>query len=250
MAGHSHWAQIKHKKGAVDARRGKLFAKLIRAVEVAAREAGTSNPENNMTLASAFDRAKSYSVPTDTIERAAKRGAGEIEGVRYERVLYEGYGPSGVAILVEALTDNRNRAGADVRTTFSRAGGNLGEPGSVAWMFERKGILVLDGDAAEDDILAAAADAEADDVNREGDSWEVVCDARELTVVRDSFIEAGLHVTSAELTMLPSSAVPLDADKARPVLRLMDALEELDDVQNVYTNFDVPDEILAEAAAG
>src|SRR5438067_13361865 len=165
MSGHSKWASIKHKKGIVDARRGKLFAKLIRGIEVASREGKTSNPENDMSLAAAWDRAKSGGVPSDTIERAAKRGAGETgENVHYERVLYEGYAPGGVAILVEALTENRNRTSAELRSVFTRNGGNLGEPGSVAWMFERLGLVVVDGSASEDDVLAAAADAGADDV--------------------------------------------------------------------------------------
>jgi YebC/PmpR family DNA-binding regulatory protein len=249
MAGHSKWAQIKHKKAAVDARRGKLFAKLIRGIEVAAREGRTSNPGNDMTLAAAVERAKAYRVPAETIERAAKRGAGELgEDVHYERVMYEGYGPGGVAMLVETLTENRNRTGSDIRTTFTRAGGNLGEPGSVAWMFDRRGIIVVTG-ASEDDVLASAAEAGADDIRPvDEDGWEVVCDVQSFARVRDAVSAAGLAISSAELTMLPQSTVPLDAHGARPVLKLMDALEELDDVQNVFTNFDVPDEVLAEVS--
>ena len=249
MAGHSKWAQIKHKKAVVDARRGKLFAKLIRGIEIAAREGNTSNPLNDMTLAAAIDRAKSYRVPADTIERAAKRGAGELgEDVHYERVLYEGYAPGGVAVLVEALTENRNRTGQEIRTTFTRAGANLGEPGSVAWMFTRCGLIVLGANASEDAVLAAAAEAGADDIRQEDDRWEVVTDAKDLARVRDALAAANLDVDSAELTMLPQSTVPLDAEGARPVLKLMDALEDLDDVQGVYTNFDVPDEVLAEVS--
>jgi YebC/PmpR family DNA-binding regulatory protein len=248
MAGHSKWAQIKHKKAVVDARRGKLFAKLIRGIEIAAREGGTSNPANDMTLAAAVDRAKSYRVPAETIERAAKRGAGELgEDVHYERVVYEGYAPGGVAVLVEALTENRNRTGSDIRTTFTRADANLGEPGSVAWMFERCGLIVIT-DAKEDDVLAAAAEAGADDIRQQDDRWEVVTDAKDVMRVRDALAAAGLSVESAELTMLPQSTVPLDASGARPVLKLLDALEELDDVQGVYTNFDIPDEVLAEVS--
>jgi YebC/PmpR family DNA-binding regulatory protein len=251
MAGHSKWAQIKHKKAVVDARRGKLFARLVRGVEVAARDAGTSNPENDMTLAAAVERARAYSVPTDNIERAAKRGAGELdEQVVYERVLYEGYAAGGVAVLVEALTENRNRTGQDIRATFVRQNANLGEPGSVAWMFERKGVITVDGAAPEDDVVLAAADAGADDASRQGDDWEVTCDAKRFAAVRTALQDAGLRVTGAELTMLPTSTVKLDADGTRPVLRLLDALEELDDVQAVYTNFDVPDEVLAEVVAG
>jgi YebC/PmpR family DNA-binding regulatory protein len=247
VAGHSKWAQIKHKKAVVDARRGKLFAKLIRGIEVAAREGRTSNPENDMTLAAAVDRAKSYRVPAETIERAAKRGAGELgEDVTYERVLYEGYGPGGVAVLVETLTENRNRTGQEIRTAFTRSGGNLGEPGSVAWMFDRNGIIVV-LNASEEDVLAAAAEAGADDVRPQDDGrFEIVCDAKEFAAVKDAVAAAGLEIESAELTMLPQSTVPLDADGARPVLKLMDTLEDMDDVQGVYTNFDIPEELLAE----
>lgn len=249
MAGHSHWAQIKHKKAAVDARRGKLFAKLIRQIEVAARDGGTSNPENDMTLAAAVERAKQYSVPADTIERAAKRGAGELdEQIVYERVLYEGYAAGGVAVLVETLTENRNRTASDVRAVFSRNNGSLGEPGSVSYLFERKGVIVVDGDAAEDDVLLAAAEGGAQDATHEGDRWEIVCDAKDFAACRDAVREAGLSIESAELTMLPTTQVPLDADGARPVFRLMDALDQLDDVQGVYTNFDVPEEVFAEVS--
>lgn len=249
MSGHSKWASIKHKKAVVDARRGKLFAKLIRGVEVAARDAKTSKPENDMTLAAAVDRARQYRVPSDTIERAAKRGAGELgENVRYERVLYEGYAPGGVAVLVEALTENRNRTSAELRSVFTRNSGNLGEPGSVAWMFDRQGLVVVDAAASEDDVLLAAADAGADDIRSTGDGWEIVCDAKDFARVRDAIAASGFSIERAELTMLPQSTVPLDAGGARPVLRLMDAIEELDDVQEVYTNFDVPDEVLAEVS--
>jgi len=249
MAGHSKWAGIKHKKAVVDARRGKLWAKLIRQIEVAAREGGTSNPDNDMTLAAAVDRAKSYRVPAETIERAAKRGAGELgENVHYERILYEGYAPGGVAVLVEALTENRNRTGSDIRTTFTRADASLGEPGSVAWMFDRRGLILIGPEETEDDVLAAAADAGADDVRASDDRWEVVTDAKDFARVRDALTTAGLSIENAELTMLPQSTVPLDAEGARPVLKLMDALEELDDVQGVFTNFDIPDEVLAEVS--
>jgi YebC/PmpR family DNA-binding regulatory protein len=246
MAGHSKWAGIKHKKAVTDARRGKLFARLIRGVEVAARDGGTSNPANDMTLAAAVDRAKQYGVPTDTIERAAKRGAGELnEEVRYERVLYEGYAPGGVAVLVETLTENRNRTGQEIRTAFTRGGGSLGEPGSVAWMFERKGLIAVEPAAAEDDVLAAAAELGAEDVRRQDDRWEIVCDAKDFAPIRAGMADRGLGVTSSELTMLPQSTVPLDGSGAGPVLHLMDVLEDLDDVQNLFTNFDVPDEVLA-----
>jgi YebC/PmpR family DNA-binding regulatory protein len=249
MAGHSKWAQIKHKKAAVDARRGKLFAKLIRGIEVAAREGGSSNPANNMTLAAAIDRAKASRVPAETIERAAKRGAGESgDDVKYERVMYEGYAPGGIAVLIETLTENRNRTGGDIRTAFTRAGGNLGEPGSVAWMFDRKGIIVVTG-ASEDDVLAAAADGGADDVRPSDDGrFEIVTDVVSFTSTRDAVTAAGLVVEDAELTMLPQTTIALDAAGARPVLKLFDVLDEHDDVQNVYMNFDVPDEVLSEVS--
>jgi YebC/PmpR family DNA-binding regulatory protein len=249
MSGHSKWAGIKHKKAVVDARRGKLFAKLIRGIEVAAREGGTSNPENDMTLAAAIDRAKSSGVPSDTIERAAKRGAGETgDDVHYERVLYEGYAPGGVAVLVEALTENRNRTGPEVRSVFGKGGGNLGEPGSVAWMFERRGLIIVTG-ASEDDVLLAAADAGADDVRPQDDGgFEIVCDAKDFARVRTGIEGSGLQIDTAELTMLPQTTIALDAAGARPVLRLLDALEDLDDVQNVFANFDIPDEVFAEVS--
>jgi YebC/PmpR family DNA-binding regulatory protein len=247
MSGHSRWAGIKHKKAIVDARRGKLFAKLIRGVEVAAREGGTSNPENNMTLQAAWERAKQYRVPTDTIERAAKRAAGELgDNVNYERILYEGYGPGGVAILAEALTENRNRTSADLRAAFTRAGGNLGEPGSVSWMFERLGSIIVEG--AEEDVLIAAADAGADDIRESGTSWEVVCPVKDFTRVRDAIAAGGLHIENAGLTMIPQTTLPLDADAARKVLKLLDLIEEHDDIQEVYANFDIPEEVLAEVS--
>ena len=247
MAGHSKWAGIKHKKAVVDARRGKLFAKLIRGIEVAAREGGSSNPANNMTLAAAVDRAKASRVPADTIERAAKRGAGELgENVNYERVTYEGYAPGGVAVLVETLTDNRNRTGGDIRTALTRAGGNLGEPGSVAWMFDRRGSIIVKG-ASEEDVLEAAAEAGADDI-RPGDdgSVEVITAVQNFGATRDAIAAAGFEIEAAELTMLPQTTVELDAAGARPVLKLFDVLDEHDDVQAVYMNFDVPDEVLSE----
>ena len=249
MSGHSKWAGIKHKKAVVDARRGKLWAKLTRGVEVAAREGNTSNPNNYMTLAAAWERAKQGRVPLETIERAAKRGAGELgEGLVYERVLYEGYAPGGVAVLVEALTENRNRTGSEVRTAFSRGGGNLGEPGSVAWMFDRRGIILVTN-ASEDDVLLAAADAGAEDIRDQGDgNWEIVTEMQSFAAVRDAVTAAGLNVENAELTILPQTTITLDVDGARPVLKLFDALEDLDDVQEVYMNFDVPDEVLAEVS--
>ncbi|MGH9076748.1 MAG: YebC/PmpR family DNA-binding transcriptional regulator [Acidimicrobiales bacterium] len=248
MSGHSKWATIKHKKGAADKARGKLFAKLIRQVEVAAREGG-GDVDANATLRTMFAKAREASVPLDTIERAIKRGTGELEGVRYEQVTYEGYAPSGVAVIVECLTDNRNRTGADIRSTFSKSGGSMAEPGAVAWQFERKGVVVVGrppgSGLAEDEVMLAALDGGAEDVRDAGDAWEVVTPAAEIVSVRSALEAAGAPVESAEVTMLPTSTVPLGSEAdARKVLRLVDSLEDLDDVQNVYANFDIPDSIL------
>ncbi len=250
MSGHSKWAGIKHKKAVVDARRGKLFAKLIRGIEVAAREGGTSNPAGDMTLAAAVDRAKSSGVPSDTIERAAKRGAGETgENINYDRVLYEGYAPGGVAVIAEALTENRNRTSSEIRSVFGKGGGNLGEPGSVAWMFERRGLIVV-ANASEDDVLLAAADAGAEDVRPQDDGrFEILTEVKDFAAVRTAIEGAGLAIEMAELTMLPQTTIGLDASGAKQVLRLLDALEDLDDVQNVFANFDIPDEVFAEVAS-
>ena len=247
MSGHSKWATIKRRKGAQDEKRGRLFAKLLRAIEVAAREGGP-NVEGNMTLASAVEKARDASVPTDNIERAIKRGAGEAGGARFEEVTYEGYGPSGVAILVNVLTDNRNRTGQDVRHTFTRLGGNLGDPGSVAWMFDRKGFLVLEKASApdEDQILETIVEAGADDLRDSGGHWEIVTDPEAFRAVRTALEEAGIPVASAEITMLPQTGVPVPREKAESVLRLLEALDDLDDVQSVYSNFDIPEELLAE----
>jgi YebC/PmpR family DNA-binding regulatory protein len=249
MSGHSKWATIKHKKGAQDKARGKLFAKLIRQVEVAAREGG-GDPEANPTLRTMFQKARDASVPMDTIERAIKRGTGELEGVRYEQVSYEGYAPCGVAVIVETLTDNRNRTGSDVRSLFARNGGSMAEPGAVAWQFERKGVFVLPQHAAgrpvtEDDLITAAAEAGAEDVRDIGDSWEVTAAPADFAAVRTALEEAGIPTDSAELTMVATNTVPLASEAdARKVLRLIDLLEDHDDVQNVYANFDIPDSIL------
>jgi YebC/PmpR family DNA-binding regulatory protein len=248
MSGHSKWASTKHKKAVIDARRGKLFAKLLRGIEVAARSGG-GNLQANPTLADAVQRAKDASVPADTIERAIKRGTGDIEGVSYETLVYEGFAPGGVAVLVEVLTDNRNRAAADVRKIFSKHGGNLGEPGSVSWMFQNRGIVLLPKAAiAEDDLLAIALEAGAEDLRAEGDSWELVSPAQSLASVRSVLDARGLPIEMARLSMEPSTAVTLDSSTAAEVLRLIDELEESDDVQEVYSNFDVPEEVLAEIA--
>jgi YebC/PmpR family DNA-binding regulatory protein len=250
MSGHSKWATIKHKKGAQDKARGKLFAKLIRQVEVAAREGG-SDIESNATLRTMYQKARDSSVPLDTIERAIKRGSGELEGVRYEAVSYEGYAPCGVAVLVETLTDNRNRTGSDIRSIFSKHGGSMAEPGAVAWQFGRKGVIVLPkrpaggGEVTEDDLMLAALDAGVEDITDGEDTWEVTTAPGDLTAVRAALEQAGIAFDSAEPTMVASNNVVLDSESdARKVLRVIDLLEELDDVQNVYANFDIPDSIL------
>jgi YebC/PmpR family DNA-binding regulatory protein len=245
MSGHSKWSTIKHKKGAKDAKRGKLFSKLTRAVEVAAREGG-ADPSANAALAQAIEKAKNASVPNDNIERAIKRGVGEVEGAHYEEIWYEGYAPGGVALYVQVLTDNRNRAASAVRSVFTRNQGNLGEPGSVAYLFEQKGYLLVSGD--EDDVMLAALDAGAEDVRLSGDQWEVISAPGDLRVVREAMEAAQLEVETAEVTQLPSAGVPLQEATARQVLRLVDALEDLDDVQAVYANFDIGDDVLAEIA--
>lgn len=245
MSGHSKWHSIKHKKGAADQARGKLFAKLIRQIEVAARESG-GDVDASPTLRSMVQKARDASVPVDTIERAIKRGTGDLGGVRYEPVTYEGYAPNGVAVLAECLTDNRNRTGQEVKNVFTRNGGSLAEPGAVAWQFERKGVIILEKSAAtEDDLMLAALDAGAEDITDQGDTWQVTTAPSDLHAVRSALEAAGITVTSSELTMLPTTSVPLgDETGARSVIRVIDALEEIDDVQNVFANFDIPDDVL------
>ena len=249
MSGHSKWATIKHKKGAADKARGKLFAKLIRQVEVAAREGG-GDPDSNPTLRTMFQKAREASVPLDTIERAIKRGTGELEGVRYEQVSYEGYAPHGVAVIVESLTDNRNRTGSDIRSIFSKNGGSMAEPGAVSWQFARKGVILVSrkgasGDVTEDDLMLAALEAGAEDISDAGDQWQVTTPPSDEPAVRAALEEAGMTVDSAEVTLVPTTSVPLESEgDARQVLRVIDLLEEHDDVQNVYANFDIPDSIL------
>lgn len=248
MSGHSKWATIKHKKGAADSRRAKVFAKLIRQVEVAAREGG-GDPAMNPTLRTMFQKARDSSVPLDTIERAIKRGTGELEGVTYEQITYEGYAAGGVAVLVEVLTDNRNRTGSDVRSIFSRAGGSMAEPGAVAWQFQRKGVIVVAGTVDEDELMLAAADAGAEDIERDGDLWSVTTRPADLQAVRTAMQEASVPVESSDLAMVPENRIPLDSTStAKQVLNLIDALEENDDVQEVYANFDIPDSILEEVS--
>ncbi|HBX09669.1 YebC/PmpR family DNA-binding transcriptional regulator [Candidatus Neomicrothrix sp.] len=248
MSGHSKWATIKHKKGAADAKRGKLFAKLIRQLEIAARSGG-GDLDANPTLRSMYQKARSASVPVDTIERAIKRGTGELDGVTYEEVTYEGYGPHGVAIFVDGSTDNRNRTGAEIRSIFSKAGGSLAEPGAVAWQFERKGWIQVSSDIEEDDLMMTAIEAGADDVVAGDGAWVVTTDPHELMAVRDALEEAGVTASSAELTMIPVNTVELGTvGEARGVLALIEALEDHDDVADTYANVDVPDDV-AEALA-
>jgi len=244
MSGHSKWATIKHKKGAADKARGKLFAKLIRQVEVAAREGG-GDPDANPTLRTMFQKARDASVPIDTIERAVKRGTGDLEGVIYESITYEGYAPGGVAVLVDVLTDNRNRTGSEIRNVFSKHGGSMAEPGAVAWQFERKGIVLADRAAEEDDLMLLALDAGAEDIADDGEAWRITTPPTELHTVRAALEEAGVEVSSSELTMQPSATISLDSKEvAKKVLHLIDLLDENDDVQDVYANFDIPDAIL------
>ncbi len=249
MSGHSKWATIKRKKGALDAKRSNQFAKLLRAVEVAAREGGSGDPKANMTLASAVEKARSFSVPVENIERAIKRGTGELEGgAKYEEVAYEGYGPGGVALFVQCLTDNRNRTAQEVRHAFTRNGGSLGESGSVAWMFARKGLIQIEKEAAPDEerLLELALEAGADDLRDAESTWEITTEPAAFAAVRDRNAEAGIPMLSAELTMVPQTTVPVEGGQARQVLALVEALEDLDDVQNVYANFDIPESVMAE----
>jgi YebC/PmpR family DNA-binding regulatory protein len=248
MSGHSKWSTIKHQKGAKDAKRGKLFAKLIRAIEVAARTGG-ANPDGNATLADAIQKARDNSVPNDTIERAVKRGAGETAGQQLDLVTYEGYAPGGVAVLVEALTDNRNRTAADIRHVFTRGGGNIADAGSVAYLFSRRGQLVVPGDGVDEDrVMEVALDAGAEDVEPGEGGFTVTTAPGDLRAVRAAFDQAGIAYDAAEVTMVPSMSVPLERDAAIRVLRLLDALEDLDDVQDVYANFDIPDDVMAEVS--
>jgi YebC/PmpR family DNA-binding regulatory protein len=247
MSGHSKWATTKHKKAVVDAKRGKLFARLIKNVEVAARTGG-GDPAGNPTLYDAIQKAKKNSVPNDNIERAVKRGSGqEAGGATWETVTYEGYGPNGVAILIECLTDNRNRAATEVRTALTRNGGSLADAGSVSYLFSRKGVVIVPkaGRLTEDDILLAVLDAGAEEVNDLDEAYEVVCEPSDLIPVRTALQDAGIEYESAESSFVPSVTVPLDEEAARKVFKLIDAIEDCDDVQNVYANFDVSDEIMA-----
>jgi YebC/PmpR family DNA-binding regulatory protein len=246
MSGHSKWATTKHKKAVVDAKRGKMFAKLIKNVEVAARVGG-GDPGGNPTLYDAIQKAKKNSVPNDNIDRAVKRGSGlEAGGADWQTIMYEGYGPSGVALLIECLTDNRNRAATEVRTALTRNGGTFADAGSVSYMFSRKGVVIVPkAGASEDDVLLAVLDAGAEEVNDLGDSLEVVSEPNDMVAVRTALQDAGMDYDSAEISLVPSMTVPIDEDAARKVFKLIDALEDCDDVQNIYANFDVSDEVMA-----
>ncbi|NDH87919.1 MAG: YebC/PmpR family DNA-binding transcriptional regulator [Actinobacteria bacterium] len=249
MSGHSKWATIKHKKGAADAKRGKLFAKLIKQVEVAARQGG-GDPDANPTLRTMFQKARDNSVPLDTIERAVKRGTGELEGVNYETITYEGYAPGGIALLIECLTDNRNRTSGDVRSTLSKNGGSLAEPGAVSWQFERKGVILVPSSVEEDEVMLVALDAGAEDIVDEGEMWRVTTPPSDLPQVREALDEAGIAVESADLAMLPTSTVEVtDVSQVKGLMKLMDLLDDLDDVQDVHGNMDVSDELMDEASA-
>jgi YebC/PmpR family DNA-binding regulatory protein len=247
MSGHSKWATTKHKKAAIDAKRGKLFAKLIKNIEVAARTGG-GDPSGNPTLYDAIQKAKKSSVPNDNIDRAVKRGSGaEGGGADWQTITYEGYAPGGVALLIECLTDNRNRAAAEVRTALTRNGGQLADPGSVAYIFNRKGVVIVPKDGqGEDDILEVVLDAGAEEVNDLGDSFEIISEASDFVAVRKAVQEAGIDYDSAEASWVPSVQVPLDLDGARRMIRVVEALEDSDDVQDVFANGDIPDDVLAQ----
>ncbi|GAB7107108.1 MULTISPECIES: YebC/PmpR family DNA-binding transcriptional regulator [Streptomyces] len=250
MSGHSKWATTKHKKAVIDAKRGKLFAKLIKNIEVAARMGGV-DIEGNPTLYDAIQKAKKQSVPNKNIDSAVKRGGGlEAGGADYETIMYEGYGPNGVAVLIECLTDNRNRAASDVRVAMTRNGGNMADPGSVSYLFNRKGVIIVPkGELTEDDVLGAVLDAGAEEVNDLGESFEVLSEATDLVAVRTALQEAGIDYDSAEANFVPTMQVELDEEGAKKIFKLIDALEDSDDVQNVFANFDVSDEVMEKVDA-
>lgn len=248
MSGHSHWAGIKHKKGAADAKRGKLFGKLSKAIIVAARHGG-GDPDANLKLRYAIDKAKQSSMPKDNIDRAIKKGTGELEGGTLSEIVYEGYGPNSVAVICEILTDNRNRTAGEVRKIFELAGGNLGQSGCVAWMFERKGLFLIDGKSVEEDhLLEVALEAGADDVQNVEGMLEVTCDPTQFQAVRQALEDAHIAAEVAEISQIPTTTVDLDANQGRKILRFMEALDENDDVQNIYANFTIPESVMAEAS--
>ena len=246
MSGHSKWATIKHKKGAADKARGKLFAKLARQIEVASREGG-ANPEMNAGLRNIVQKAKAAQMTNDAIDRAVKRGAGETGGANFESIMYEGYAPGGVALLIDVLTDNRNRSSSDVRAIFSKLGGAMAEPGAVSWQFSRRGVIYIDGALSEDDAMTFALEAGAEDVSRDGDDWRVFTDPSDVWDVKNALETAGVKVNSAENTMVAANTVPVtDVEDARKILKIMDGLEDNDDVQDVYANFDISEELMQE----
>jgi len=245
MSGHSHWATIKHKKGAIDAKRGKLFSKLSRAIIIAARHGG-GDPEMNLKLRYAIDKARQVSMPKDNIERAVKRGTGELEGQVLEEILYEGYGPGSVAIMVEVLTDNRNRTAGEIRKTFERSGGKMGSAGCVAYLFDRKGLFSIDAKATDEDtLMTLALDAGADDLKRAGNTFDITCDPRLFTQIQEAIHKAGLTPIVAEISQVPKDPVDVDAETGRKVMRLMEALDDHEDAQNVYSNVNISEEMLA-----
>ena len=244
MSGHSKWATIKHKKGAADKARGKLFAKIARQIEVAAREGG-GDLASNASLRTVVQKAKAAQMTNDAIDRAVKRGSGEAQGDSYESITYEGYAPGGVAMMVDTLTDNRNRTGSDIRNIFNKLGGAMAEPGAVGWQFSRRGVIYVDGSATEDDVMMAALDAGADDIRRDGSAWKILTEPSAVYDVRAALESGGLSVSSAESTMVSSTTIDVtDPETARKILKVMEALEDNDDVQDVYANFDISDEIL------
>jgi len=248
MSGHSKWAGIKHKKAAQDAKRGRIFTKLIREITVAAREGG-SNSDTNPRLRTAIDRARGANMPTDNIEKAIKRGTGELPGITYEPCIFEGYGPGGVAIMVEGLTDNKNRTSAEIRNIFSKKGGNMAGSGSVAWIFSKKGYILIDkSQISEDDLFAISIDAGAEDVKTEGKNYEIFSDPQDFEIVKNALKEKNIKWEMTELTMIPNSNVQVTGQVAKQILSLIEALEDHDDVQKVYANFDIPDQILEEMA--
>lgn len=248
MSGHSKWASIKHKKAAADAKRGKIFSKLIKEITVAARQGG-GDPDANPRLRTAIANAKAQNMPNENIERGILRGTGQLPGTAYEEISYEGYGPKGVAMIVEVVTDNRNRSTSDLRYIFSKNGGGLGEKGCVSWMFDSKGLIVIDKDKAdEDELIMIALEAGAEDVQSSDDSFEIITTPQDFESVKDAIQEAGIETTLAEVSMIPQTTVKLDGKEALQLLKLMGSLEEYDDVQNVYANFDIPDDIIEQAA--
>ncbi len=249
MSGHSKWATIKHKKGAADAKRGKLFAKLARQIEVSAR-AGGGDPDMNPTLRTAVQKAKAASMTNDAIDRAIKRGTGESGGDSYEDITYEGYAPGGVALLIDVLTDNRNRTSADIRNILSKMGGSMAEPGAVGWQFTRRGIVLVEGPVDEDELMMAALEAGAEDVSGDGDAWTVTCDPSDTFEVKEALEGAGYTVMSADMPMVSDNLVPVDTvEDAKKLLRILDAIEDNDDVQDVYSNFDISDDVMEAAAS-